>query len=379
MDDVLRYTTQRLPAIVEWIGQLVKLESPTNDKAAVDRAGEFVADRLSPLAKVKLHRQKGYGHHLRAEFKLPGRPKKGQLLALGHLDTVWEAGTIHRMPFRRKNGRLWGPGVFDMKTGIAMLVFAVEALREIGVPITKRLVLQLNSDEEVGSPSSRPYTEAEARRSDAVLVVEPAAGLGGNLKTGRKGGGGVQLRVKGRAAHAGLDFASGASAIVELSRQLSRIAEWTNLQTGITVNPGVIRGGSRPNVVAEEAWADIDVRVPRAAQGRRLEQRFRALKPFDPRTELVLEGGIGRPPLERSPAVLKLYRLAQKLSSELGFEVGEAQVGGGSDGNFTAALGLPTLDGLGAVGEGAHALNESVLINRIPDRTALLAKLISAI
>ena len=246
-------------------------------------------------------------------------------------------------------------------------------------PITKRLVLQLNSDEEVGSPSSRRYTEAEAQRSDAVLVAEPAAGLGGSLKTGRKGGGSVRLRVKGRAAHAGLDFSSGASAIVELARQLSRIAGWTNLKTGITLNPGVIHGGSRPNVVAEEAWADIDIRAPRAAQGRRLEQRFRALKPFDSRTELVLEGGIGRPPLERSRAGLKLYRLARKFSSELGFEVGEAQVGGGSDGNFTAALGVPTLDGLGAVGEGAHALNESVLIGRISDRTALLAKLISAI
>ncbi len=379
MDDVLRYTTQRLPDIVEWIGQLVKLESPTNDKAAVDRAVEFVADRLSPFAKVKLYRQKQYGHHLRAEFKLPRRPKNGQVLALGHLDTVWETGTIRRMPFRRKGGRLWGPGVFDMKAGVAMLVFAAEALREIEIPVNKKYVLQLNSDEEVGSPSSRRYTEAEARRSDAVLVAEPAAGLGGNLKTGRKGGGTLRLRVRGRAAYAGLDFASGASAIVELSRQLSRIAEWTNLKTGITVNPGVIHGGSRANVVAEEAWADIDVRVPRAAQGRRLEQRFRALKPFDPRTELVLEGKIGRPPLERSGAVVKLYRLAQKLSSELGFEVGEAQVGGGSDGNFTAALGVPTLDGLGAVGEGAHALNESVLINRIPDRTALLAKLIAAI
>ena len=210
-----------------------------------------------------------------------------------------------------------------------MLVFAAEALREIGIPVGKKYVLQLNSDEEVGSPSSRVYTEAEARRSDAVLVAEPAAGLGGNLKTGRKGGGTLRLRVRGRAAHAGLDFASGASAIVELSRQLSRIAEWTNLKTGITVNPGVIHGGSRANVVAEEAWADIDVRVPRATQGRRLEQRFRALKPFDPRTELeqLLEGGIGRPPLERSGSGLKLYRLAQKLSSELGFEVGEAPSG----------------------------------------------------
>ena len=379
MDDVLRYITQRLPAILEWTGQLVKLESPTDDKAAVDRAVEFVADRLSPLAKVKLYRQKRYGHHLRAEFKLPGRAKKGQILALGHLDTVWEAGTIRRMPLRRKGERLWGPGVFDMKAGVAMLVFAAEALREIGIPVGKKYVLQLNSDEEVGSPSSRTFTEAEARRSSAVLVAEPAAGLDGNLKTGRKGGGSLRLRVKGRAAHAGLDFASGASAIVELSRQLSRIAEWTNFKTGITVNPGVIHGGSRANVVAEEAWAEIDFRVPRAAQGRRLEKRFRALKPFDPRTELVLEGGIGRPPLERSRAVLELFRLARKLSLELGFELGEAQVGGGSDGNFTAALGVPTLDGLGAVGEGAHAVNESVLINRIPDRTALLAKLIAAI
>ena len=378
MDQVLRYAKSRLPAVLKWIGDLVEIESPTEHKPSVDRAAAFVADAVSSRAKVKVRRQSKFGNHLRIEFDLPGRTK-GQILGLGHLDTVWPLGTIKRMPFRKAKGRLWGPGVFDMKSGVAFFVFATEALRNLDIPVSKKLVLQLNTDEEVGSPSSRPYTEAEARRSDAVLVAEPAAGLEGNVKTARKGGGGYTIQVRGKASHAGLDFASGVSAVTELSRQLLRIADWTDLKTGVTVNPGVIGGGTRSNVVAEEAWAEVDVRVPRAADARRIEKKFQALKPFDRQASLWVEGSLRRPPMERTAATVKLFRLAQDLAQDLGVELGEAQVGGGSDGNFTAALGVPTLDGLGGVGEGAHALHESILINRIPDRIALLAKLIAAL
>jgi glutamate carboxypeptidase len=386
MDPILHYTQQRLPAMLDWIEGLVRIESPTDDKKAVDQAVEYVADNLPTPAKVKLHRERGYGNHLRLEFTLSGPQRIGksatnqnsQLLGLGHLDTVWAKGTLGRMPCKRERGRLWGPGVFDMKAGVAILLFAAEALRELQIPVEGKYVVQLNSDEEVGSPTSRPYTEAEAKRSRVALVAEPAFGPRGALKTGRKGGGGFTIRVEGRPAHAGLDFERGASAIVELARQIERVASWTDLKTGITVNPGVIRGGSRSNVVAEEAIVEVDVRAPRAAQARRLERKMRSLRPFDRETRLVIEGGLRRPPLERSAQVLGLFRLAQKAARELGFKLDEAQVGGGSDGNFTAALGVPTLDGLGAVGEGAHALHENVVIERLAERTALLAKLIVA-
>ena len=378
MDPILQHTSKRLPAIIDWIGNLVRIESPTHDKASVDRAVEFVADSLAPVAKVKLHRQTKFGHHLRAEFKLPGRAKSGQVLGLGHLDTVWPVGALARMPFKRSKGRLWGPGVFDMKSGVAFFVFAAEALRELDVPCPNKFVLQLNSDEEVGSPTSRPFTDREAQRSKAVLVAEPGWGLDGRAKTARKGGGTFTLRVKGQPAHAGLDFAAGASAVLELSRQLLKVSEWTDIEKGVTVNAGLVQGGTASNVVPELAWAEVDVRIPRPSDASRLERKFRNLKPQDGRTSLTVEGGLCRPPLVRSRGVARLYNLARKLAAELGAELGEARVGGGSDGNFTAALGIPTLDGLGGVGEGAHALNESILIDRIADRTALLAKLIAA-
>jgi glutamate carboxypeptidase len=385
MDPILNYMQQRLPAMLDWIEGLVRIESPTDDKKAVDRAAEYVADNLPAPAKVKRHRQRDYGDHLRIEFSLPAskggrnsRSNQKQVLGLGHLDTVWAKGTLDRMPCKRDRGRLWGPGAFDMKAGVALLLFAAEAIRELEIPGGGKFVVQLNSDEEVGSPTSRPYTEAEAKRSRAVLVAEPSFGPAGALKTGRKGGGGFTIRVEGRPAHAGLDFERGASAVVELARQIERIASWTDLPRGITVNPGVIRGGTRSNVVAEEAIVEVDVRAPRAAQTRRLEGKFRGLKPFDRKTRLIVEGGMRRPPLERSPQVMNLFRVAEKAARELGFELEEAQVGGGSDGNYTAALGVPTLDGLGAVGEGAHALHENIVIDRLAGRAALLAKLIVA-
>jgi glutamate carboxypeptidase len=361
--------------------EFVECESPTDNPAAVNRFLDLFAARVKGLATVRAFKGGGAGRHLLCEFALPGPKRKRvpQILALGHADTVWPLGTLRSMPWRERKGRLWGPGVFDMKAGLAFFVFAMRALRDLDAPVHRKVVLQINSDEEVGSESSRALTESQARQSLAVLVLEPAAGLEGKLKTARKGVGEYSVRVKGIAAHSGLDFAAGANAIVELSRQVDRIAGFTRLDRGITVNPGVIRGGSRSNIVPEEAEVRVDFRLPRAKDFAPLDRRFRGLQPFDKRCRLTIEGGLNRPPLERTPGVVRLLRLARRLGGELGVEVGECSVGGGSDGNFTAALGIPTLDGLGGVGEGAHAAHESILVSRIADRTALLAKLVAAL
>ncbi len=284
------------------------------------------------------------------------------------------------MPFRQAQGRLWGPGVFDMKAGLAFFTFAMRALRERDISVARKVVLQVNSDEEVGSASSRALTEDAARASAAVLVLEPSSkSLDGKLKTARKGVGDYTVTVHGRAAHAGLDFLNGASAIVEIARQVQKIAGFTRLERGITVSPGLIRGGTRSNVIAAECWVEVDVRAPRSADSRYLERQFASLKPFDKRCTINVTGGMNRPPLERTAGVRALFRRAKALAAELGVELEESSVGGGSDGNFTAALGVPTLDGLGAVGEGAHAANESILIDRMADRIALLSKLVAAL
>src|SRR5579885_578116 len=379
MRELLSYAVSRRAAQIDLIRRLAEIESPSDNKAAVDRLAEFLADFLSPVAAIKIYRMRDCGNHLRAEFRLPGKSKSGEILALGHMDTVYPLGILAHIPVRIAAGRLWGPGVFDMKAGIAIIIFAAEALRELGRPVTRKLVMQLVSDEETGSICSRDLTEREARKSAAVLVFEPALGSEGKLKTARKGVGDYTIRVRGRPAHAGLDFEAGASATLELARQLLHIARFTDLRRGITVNPGVIGGGTRVNIVAEAAWAKIDVRVWRMADARRLEKKFRALRPVDRRTRITVEGGLNRPPFERTPAVRSLYRQARRVAGELGLHLGEAQVGGGSDGNFTAALGVPTLDGLGAVGEGAHAPHESVLIGRLAERVALAAGLIEQI
>jgi glutamate carboxypeptidase len=265
--------------------------------------------------------------------------------------------------------------VFDMKSGLAFFLFAMHALRDLDIPVRRKVVLQINSDEETGSFASRPLTEEAARQSAAVLVLEPGTGLEGRVKTARKAVGEFRIAVRGRASHAGVDFAAGANAIVEMARQIERVAGFTEENRGITVSPGTIRGGTLSNVVAAECFAEIDVRAPRQAGVRRLERKFAALKPSDKRCSIEVVGGFNRPPMERTARTEKLFGIARELAAELGVDLQESMSGGGSDGNFTAALGVPTLDGLGAVGEGAHAANESILINRIADRTALLAKL----
>jgi len=379
VDSLLSQVRGRQSETIALIRQFVECESPSDTPEAIDRFVELVADTVAPFAKVKTVAARGYGRHLLVEPALPGRRKQGQILALAHSDTVWPLGTLRTMPFRQAEGRLWGPGVLDMKAGIAFFIGAVRSLREMEIPVPRKVLLQVNSDEEIGSPSSRTLTEKNAARSQAVLVLEPGTGLEGKLKTARKGVGAFTVTVRGRASHAGVDFSAGASAIVELARQIDRIAGFTHLERGVTVNPGVISGGTRSNVVAAEAHAEVDIRVLRLRDAPALDKKFRALKPFDRRCRIEVTGGLNRPPMERTPGIVALFRAAQKLGRELGVTIEESVTGGGSDGNFTAALGIPTLDGLGAVGEGAHAANESILIDRIADRTALIAKLLAAV
>jgi glutamate carboxypeptidase len=375
--DFLRYATQKQAEIVRLVRALVESESPSNAPEAVDRFTELLAEETSGLAAAQFLPGGDFGKHLRLEFALPGASKEGQILVLGHADTVWPLGTLQTMPFREADGRLWGPGVLDMKAGLAFCLFAARALRDLDIAVRRKVILLVVSDEEVGSHSSREFTEAEARRSDCVLVLEPGTGLAGRLKTARKGVGQYTILVAGKASHAGVDFENGASAIVEAARHVIAVVGFTDLARGTTVNPGVIQGGTRTNVIAAEARVDVDVRVARLSDAEELDRKFRALRPMDTRCRIRIEGGLNRPPMERTPQIAALFAQARAIGDEIGIVVEESATGGGSDGNFTAALGVPTLDGLGAVGEGAHAAHENVLMERIVDRVALLAGLLA--
>jgi len=363
------------PWLLETIEALVSLESPTTDKTAVDQCGRALAGRLEAIGgRVSRLPRAERGDHLLAEFGCG----TSQILLLGHFDTVWPVGQLERMPLVRSNGRLHGPGVFDMKAGIAIGMLATRALLETSVSLGRRIVMLWTSDEEVGSATSRAAIEDEARRSDAVLVLEPSL-PGGAVKTARKGCGEYELRVRGVAAHAGIDPSKGASAIHELARQIVLVQKLQDLDRGISVNVGTISGGTRTNVVAEEARAVVDVRAPTQTDAARVDAAFRALKAVDDRTAVSVTGGLDRPPLERTAQVARLYEQASEVARELGHALGEGSTGGGSDGNFTAALGVATLDGLGAIGDGAHALHEHVVIESLTDRAALVAGLIARI
>ena len=355
--------------------RLVLAESPSDDKAAVDACMELAAAHAVALGgRVKRHKQRQWGDVLELRFG----PKKSaaKTLLLGHLDTVWPLGTLKSMPCRQKEGRLYGPGTLDMKVGVAMAFTAIELLSE-GTNLNQEIILLLNSEEEVGSPISRPITEKLALECQAVYVLEPAQGLA--YKTARKGTGDWRITVHGLAAHAGVDFTRGRSAILELTRQIEKISAWTDLQRGITLNVGVIGGGTKSNVIPAEAWAEVDLRTTRKADGPRFEKRFAALKPTARSgCTLTIDGGINRPPMERTRGTQKLFRRAQSFAAELGWQLEEASTGGASDGNFTSALGIPTLDGMGAVGEGAHAKHESILIEHLAPRTALLAAMLTS-
>ena len=380
MRALLAGARRKQPALLQFIRRLVESESPSTDKAAVDLCVGLTASHAKTVGgRVKLHRQHEFGNVLEDRFgprtqsnrKTPTAPP---ILLLGHLDTVWPVGTLRSMPCRIAEGRLAGPGVLDMKAGVAMALSAIEMLAEASL-LQREIILLLNPDEEVGSPVSRPITEHLAAQCAAVFVLEPAQGLA--YKTARKGTGNWRIDVAGVAAHAGLDFEKGASALRELARLIETVSGFTDLKRGLTVSVGTAGGGSATNVVPAHAWAEVDVRIVRKADGPRIERRFAALRASDPRCQVKLTGGINRPPMERTRGTVQLYRRAQALAAELDCPLPEAATGGASDGNFTSALGIPTLDGMGAVGEGAHAAHESILLEHLAPRTALLAGMLA--
>lgn len=370
----LAYLQGRQESLVQTIREFVEIESPSDNKLAADGMGAFLAGTFEALGgRARLHHAGDFGDSLQIDFS--GREPIKPVLLLGHFDTVYPLGTLAKMPCHVEDGRLYGPGVLDMKSGIALMLYAIEALQKQPGGLARPVTVFLVSDEEVGSYSSRPITESLARESAAVLVLEPAASHGA-VKTARKGVGEYTLTVKGVASHAGLAPRKGHSAIVELARQITTIFELNDLQRGLSVNPGVIRGGTRTNVIAAEATAEIDVRIKRATQAAVLDRKLRALKPFDKLCKLHIEGGINRMPMERNAGVASLYKKAQAIAKQIDWKLEEAAVGGGSDGNFTAGLGIPTLDGMGGVGEGAHALHEHIVISELPRRALLLTGMI---
>jgi len=381
MRALLAGARRKQPQLLDLASCLVLAESPSDNKSAVDACMDLaVAHAKSLEGRVKRHRQREFGDILELRFGPRKKFAANRILVLGHLDTVWPLGTLKTMPCRIKpdsegNSRLWGPGTLDMKVGVAMAFTAIEMLREAS-QLNSEIILLLNSEEEVGSPVSRPITEKLAQECSAVYVLEPAQGLA--YKTSRKGTGNWRITAHGLAAHAGVDFTRGRSAILELARQIEKISAFTDLKRGTTVNVGVIGGGTKSNVIPAEAWAEVDVRIAKRADGPRIEKRFAALNPT-PKigNTLLIEGGINRPPMERTRGTVKLFKKAQSLAAQLEWKLEEAGTGGASDGNFTSALGIATLDGMGAVGEGAHATHESILIDHLAPRTALLAAMLA--
>jgi len=374
--DRLRYCEERKDQMVQFIRDMVEIESPSDNKQAVDRVSALVASRFEGMGgRIRFHRTANFGNHLQVDFDSPHRAKP--VVLLGHYDTVYPLGTLAQMPCRLEKGRLYGPGVYDMKAGIALMMTAVDALRSSHGELPRAVTVLLVSDEEVGSESSRVITEILAKKSAEVLVCEPSYGPRGAVKTARKGIGEYLLKVTGKASHSGLDFEKGQSAIVELAAQIGKISTLVDLKRGLTLNVGTMQGGTRVNVVPAEASATIDVRIARIKDGKDIDKKLRALKPVNRKCKLQISGGLTRPPMERTKGIADLYKKAVSISRELGWKLEEAAVGGGSDGNFTAGLGIPTLDGLGAVGEGAHSSHESIEVSTLPRRAALLAGLLA--
>ena len=375
--DRLRYCEERKEQMVNFTRDMVEIESPSDNKQAVDRVSALIASRFEGMGgRIRFHRTANFGDHLQVDFESSRRQKP--VLLLGHYDTVYPMGTLKQMPCQAKNGRLYGPGVYDMKAGIALILSAIDALRAWHGEFPRPVTVLLVSDEEVGSESSRVITEILAKKSAAVFVCEPSYGPKGAVKTARKGIGEYVLRVTGKASHAGLDFEKGESAIIELAAQVGKISKLVNIKRGLTLNVGTIQGGTRVNVVPAEASANIDVRIANKKDAKDIEKKLRALKPVNRECKLQISGGLNRPPMERTKGIADLYKRATSIAKEFGWKLEEASVGGGSDGNFTAGLGIPTLDGLGAVGEGAHSTHESIEISTLPKRAALLAGLLGA-
>ncbi|MEJ8543919.1 M20 family metallopeptidase [Brevibacillus borstelensis] len=374
MEKIAAFLQEQKSQMVDVLKQLVEMESPSRDKELVDELGKAIANLLATYTggRGEVIPNEEFGNHLRWEW---GEGDE-QILLLAHMDTVWPKGTLATMPFRIEGDRAYGPGTFDMKGGFVQGMFAMHALTKLEVPLKKKVVLLVTSDEEIGSGTSRMHIEAEAKKSSCVFVLESSAGTEGAVKTSRKGVGLFRLKVKGVAAHAGIEPEKGVSAIGELAEQIAYLHRLTEMDKGTTVNVGVMKGGSASNVIAAEAEAEVDLRVRSRAEAERVVPIIKNLTPKLAGATIEVTGGINRPPLERTEQVGDMYSLAKRLAKTyLGFELQEKESGGGSDGNF-AAQHAPTLDGLGPVGDGAHAAHEHVIISQLPTRSALLALLI---
>jgi glutamate carboxypeptidase len=380
MSQILRALQAQQAAMVRTLGELVALESPSHEREAVNAVADYLVQAFGQLnAKVERLPQPAFGDHLRVSWGEGDR----QILLLGHMDTVWSLGEIGERPFQvvqdGESGLLMGtgPGVFDMKGGLVIGLYAVATLRALNLAPAHRLVFLLNSDEECGSPTSRPAIEEEGLRSEYVLVLEPSRENA--LVTWRKGIGRFELEIHGRASHAGAAHEQGVSAVEELAHQILRLEALTDYNRGTTINVGVVQGGSKVNVRPAAAWAEIDLRVTTAEEGRRMTKAIRSIRPVNPDASLLVSGSMNRPPWEASAASLALFERARQVGAKLGMELWPAGTGGGSDGNFTAALQIPTLDGLGIVGNDAHAVTEWVDLGSMSRRAALLAELILAL
>jgi glutamate carboxypeptidase len=366
------FFARRADAALDFLRQLVEMESPSTDKAAVDRVARFVAERARAAgAEVTVLPQERWGDHLLARWG----DGAGGFLLLCHLDTVWPVGTLAERPWRVEGEQAFGPGVYDDKASAAIILAALEGLQALGLAPRHPVTVLFNSDEEVGSPSSRPLIEAEAARARVVFCVEPAR-PDGALKVWRKGTGRYVITALGRAAHAGADHEKGVNAIEELAHQVLRLQGMTDYGTGTTVNVGRIEGGTRANIVPDRAQVRVDVRVKTMAEWERISAAIAALQPVLPGARLVVEGGMSRPPMEASPVTLEPFRRAQEIATGLGLTLTADGTGGASDANFTAAMGIPTLDGLGALGDGAHSVDEYIFIPSLAERAALLAALL---
>jgi glutamate carboxypeptidase len=366
--------------ILELIRELVVRETTSREESGLNEIARFIAEQLAALdPEITLIHQAGYGTHLRARFNFNHPESSSNLLVIGHLDTVWPIGTIERLPFRiTSEGRAHGPGIFDMKSGIAIAIEALRAIKSLNLTTRRPITLLLTCDEEIGSKTSRPLVEEEARRASAALVLEPPV-TGGFVKTGRKGIADFTVRAIGRAAHAGLDPSKGVNAITELAHQTLRLAALNDYDSGITLSVGLFNGGTASNVVPAEATAEVDVRFWTNDDGERIFNAVHNLTPVLAGAQLEVSGEINRPPMPRSEKNVELFEHARNLASEIGFDLKDQVVGGGSDGNFTAAMGVPTLDGLGVDGAGAHADHEHIIVGDIPRRAALLTRLMQTV
>jgi glutamate carboxypeptidase len=370
------YFQERQTQMLERVRDWVVMETPTSDKARLDAFANMLAERLLNLGgKVDIIPVRSRGNHVRARFDAPGAAEDAKpALILCHYDTVWPVGSLETHPFRVEDGKAYGPGIFDMQTSLVLVEYALRALHDLDLRLPRPVTVFVNSDEEVGSQTSESLIKQEALRSAHVLVMEPPI-PGGLLKTTRKGVGRFSLHVSGRPAHSGAEPEHGESAIEELAHQIIRLHSLNDYESGTTVNVGLISGGSAVNVVAAQASAYIDTRAWTQEEADRLETAIYGLSPVNPETQLQVEGGWNRPPLERS-ATGAIFERAREIGMQIDMELQEGGTGGGSDGNFTGALGVPTLDGLGMPGNGAHADHEHILVDQIPVRAALLTALL---